>query len=526
MTRTRSGVFHRLLFFALLAPIFSFQTKQPAPAPGTKYIFYWGAQQCELTEANGFKGKMTAIPSEFRQMLLSTPRLWNGTAILGTISFKFEGRPVDTEDYVSQIGALDTAFGQKAVPGQVFQLTGLNLDGRTVASIEINIREPEQKKETAGRGMWQSAPASFLNSNLLERVIWGREDIYDTSNRDFFTVTEFWQTVQQLPVVEWKRNATPKPIAVSVQFPDVGNTTFGVGAALEPEDYRRLQQNLENYRHLVKPGATVSLLLKTAEQHDELFQKRLVIVPDNDPRLALRRNRDAHTLTIRWGGWYETIEHLYLVRMSDAQGQILPVDQPIARGRGCSRADALAMLALRPELWIDDQLLPDFSYHLASDSSSATIGPGENVPETFTREIKSSILERGMLQMDSFQVAGYDLPPTTLFLNFFEVLNRQQIRNDFKALMAATGSVRIKLNPPTADKTDLYFEITVPELAKITLSIFEPEGAWNVFTLDESFSAGPHLIRVPRSVFRNNGKHFCFLNTPFGVAKQEFMLQE
>jgi hypothetical protein len=130
-----------------------------------------------------------------------------------------------------------------------------------------------------------------------------------------------------------------------------------------------------------------------------------------------------------------------------------------------------------------------------------------------------------MLQMDSFQVAGYDLPATTFFLNFFEPLNRLQVLNDFKVLMAAQGSARIKLNPPAYEKTDLYFEIVIPELVKGTLSIFEPEGARNVFTMEESFSAGTHRIRVPRNVFRNTGKHFCFLNTPFGVAKQEFVVQ-
>lgn len=495
------------------------------PASVAKYIFYWGTLQCDLTEANNFKATLSATPPEFRQMLLNKPRLWNGTTLNSDISFHFDGRPVNTKDYESRIGQLDTAYGQKVVPGQIFQLTGLKLDDRTEASIILTIREPETKKENSRRMPWQPSQASSLNEQLLERVIWGREDIYDISNRDFFTVTEFWQTVRQFPVVEWKRYATPKPIAVSVLFPEFGNTTFGLAGTLEEESFRHLLDNLENYRHLVKPGTSILLVLKTAEQHDELFQKRMVIVPDNDPRLALRRNRDTHRLTMRWGGWEERIDRLYLSRLPGAQGQNLPVDMPVTRGRGCSRADALAMLPLRPEIWIDDQRLPEFSYRLSSDSSAANVGPGENVPESFEREIKSSILERGMLQMDSFQVAGYDLPATTFFLNFFEPLNRLQVLNDFKVLMAAQGSARIKLNPPAYEKTDLYFEIVIPEPVKVTLSIFEPEGARNVFTMEESFSAGTHRIRVPRNVFRNTGKHFCFLNTPFGVAKQEFVVQ-
>lgn len=491
------------------------------PAPAEKYIFYWGTAQCDLTAANGFKSQMSVSQAEFKQMLLNPPKIWDGKTLLRDFSFKLGGMRITTADYVSRIGQLDETFGQNVVPGQLLRLTELQLDARTEGSIDITIQESAPKKENAARNVWQSAPASYLNSRWLERVIWGREEVYDTPNRDFFTAAEFWQTVQQLPVLEWKKHANPVPVSVSIQFADPGSTTFGLVARLDDESYKSMLANLENYRHLVKPGATISLILKTAEQHEELFQRRMVLVPDNDPRLALRRNRDTHTLRFRWGAWTDQVEFLYLRRLPDASGNPYPVDLPVGRAAGRPRAEVLEMLHLRPELWIDGQPVPAFFYRLSSDSASVRIPSGATVPEDFGKDIYSGTRERGVIQLDSFEVAGYDLPPITLFLNYFDIGNRLLVRNDFDALNAVQGSVRIKLLAPVFEKTDLSIDFSVPEQVKIALSIFEPDGR-NVFLQEETYPAGQHTLKVPRSAFRRGGKHFCFLNTPFGVAKQEF----
>lgn len=519
-----------LLFFVFFQPVIFQGLNVPAlpaltPVPVAKYIFYWGTAQCDMTETNGYKGELQATPDVFRQMLLSTPRLWNGKTLVPDFSFKFEGKQVNTADYAAQIAWLDADFGQNVVAGQVFNIAGLKLDEVTTGAIRLTIRAGETQKENNRRGAWQSPPASYLNDRLLERVIWGREDVFDTPNRDFFTANEFWQTVRQTPVVEWKRYATPKPLAVSIQFYNLGASTFGLVSTLEDESYRRMLENLENYRHLVKQGAAISLILKTAEQHDELFQRRMVIVPDNDPRLALRRNRDAHTVTFRWGAWGEKIEHLYLQRLPGPTGEPILTDEPAGRGSGLPRAEILAMLEVRPELWIDEQRLPEFSFRISSDSSSIHVEPEHKIPDTFQREIKSNTQERGILQLDSFQVAGYDLPPITLFLNYFDPGNRLLVRNDFDALIAVQGSIRIKLDPPRFDKTDLYLDFYVPEQVRAALSIFESQGR-NVFKQEDIFTAGQHTVKVPRSDFLHDGKHFAFLNTPFGVARQEFTLKD
>ena len=55
----------------------------------------------------------------------------------------------------------------------------------------------------------------------------------------------------------------------------------------------------------------------------------------------------------------------------------------------------------------------------------------------------------------------------------------------------------------------------------VRLSVFEPDG-WNTWTLEEKYAAGQHQVEIPRNVFRNTGKHYLFLSTPFGVARQEF----
>ena len=68
---------------------------RPTGATSSKYIFYWGKHQCYLIASTGFRSVINLTPDEFRQMLLSAPKLWNGRSLAADFSFSIEGIPVD-----------------------------------------------------------------------------------------------------------------------------------------------------------------------------------------------------------------------------------------------------------------------------------------------------------------------------------------------------------------------------------------------------------------------------------------------
>lgn len=509
------------------SPLFSYQMADGAPpvkAPAEKYIFYWGSLQCDLTETNGYKGAISLPPAAFRRMLLQPPRLWDGKMLLKSFQFDLEGKRIDTENYLPQLGDLDVAFGQKVVPGQVLRLGGLRLDTRIEARIDFQIIAPEQKDEKSARTNWSPFPSNYVNTRLVSRVVWGREDAYDVSNRDFFTVAEFWQTVRLMPVVEWQPYSTPQGVTASIRFPDLATSSFSLTARLDEEDYRRLLGNLDNYKHLAHPGATVDLALFAAESYTELFQKTMTLVTDNDPRLALRRNRDQHMLVLQMGKWQEKIQDLYLFYARDAQGQLIPVDQPISRRSGYSTVDPKALFSGPFEVWIDGSPVPGASCRLTVSGDTFRLQTGETLPDTLVQTISRLAQKDAKILLDSFSVPGYDLPAIDITLSYYNPFDRLPVRNQFDSLYAASSTVLVKIKPPTYSQNHYYFDFELPVAAPARFSIFEP-GGWNVFVSEDQFSTGLQTMRVPRSAFRNPGKHYCFLNTPLGVAKMEFEVE-
>lgn len=494
---------------------------------GSKYIFYWGKLQCELTPNSGYIGKMSCSTSEFRQMLHSTPYLWTGTSMAQSIAFKLEGQPVAATrggmDYQALIGRLDETIGKKASAGQVLQLTELQLEEGIYGRIDLIIENPDDGGKSQP---FAASPASnMLNTRFLQQVVWGREDIYENSNRDFFSENEFWQTIQQLPFVEWSSYAEPQPVRASIRFSDQGETVFGVRTNLEAAAYRGTVESLSNYRHLVAPGSIVTLSLHTANQYDRLFEKNMYIVPDNDPRLALRRDRDTHTLKIKWSGWAQIIDNLYLLNLSDAAGNAIIADPPMAI-RDLIREDELAtILSSRPEFWIDGQAVTDMRFHLTTPLQSLVINPDDQMPEMLMSPQQDSILRDGFrLQIDSLYAPGYAIPEIVFSLNFYNLRENLRVRNTFDALLAAPGTGLVTLHSPVSAGAGYAVDLEILKETNAKLSIFKSTGE-NVFTLDNKYPEGRHTVEIPRIVFRQPGKYFLFLNTTFGVAKQELVLE-
>lgn len=523
-----------ILFFALFftaKAVFAFQfadgTSGNKP-PGIKYIFYWGNYQCDLTQANGYKGQLTVSLSGFRQILLHPPNIWNGSSLLRDFSFKLEGISISTPAYASRLGELDAALGPQTTAGKVFHITELGLGDGLTGFVDIQLKEDEDKKDILPvRGNWSST-APFLNEQLLQSVAWGREDITRMSDRDFFTVSEFWQTVRQQPYLEWQPYAAAGTIRVSINFQGPEQGPFVLTTVLTDDDaYRQMLDNLNNYKHLARPGATISLELQTAERYEQLYKKQMTLVPDSDSRLLLRRKRDTRVVEISWGAFVANLGGLYLSTFTQADGKTAPIDGPVSRFAMVTYADALQSSMVKQPLVcrIDGESRSGLSCRATFLDKTFELKAGESFPDTLAAAILVNCDAKNPLQLDSFVLAGVDLPPMHFLVHFASFGNLSLVPNEFEVLQKTAAMYTLaKLFQPVVTEDSMQIRFQLPKKAFCQISIFEPNG--NLVHLTEGkYAAEEQLVKIPREGIKAGSKYFVFLNTPFGVAKAEMEMK-
>lgn len=492
------------------------------PVRATKFIVYWDKHQCDLTEGNAFRAELSMSSGAFRQMLLHAPKFWDGTKLVREFSFKLEDRRIATTDYASLIARLDADFGEKATPGKVFIVSDLPLANGLKGSIDIRIIDPEQKKDVAPvRGSWASN-APYLNKTLLETVVWGRDDLSRISDRDFITVSEFWQMIQLQPYVGWQAWAEPLNLRVGVQFQSAEQGNFGVFGQLDenPDGYQQVLDQLQPYKHLARPGTAVSLSLQTAAQYEDLYKKRLMLVPDSDQRLLLRRSRNTHTLKFYWEHIFMQLEDLYMTTYETTSGEFRPVDEPVARVASLSFIDSMApdMFTEAPYILVDGREVEGLSFrarigeHVFAVHDTGALHP----------DISRLLVQEGLeTELDSFRLEGHLLPEISV--SIFPVLmnSRLLVRNDLETLSkAATNPARALLSTPVI--TDAYIEatFTLPEKSGAWVSLFNLENGLAATVITDKYLAGQNKVQIPHGAL-NPGKYALFLNSPYGVLRQD-----
>lgn len=512
--------------------LFAFQladSTQKNTFPNRRYIFYWSEYQCDLTPENGYRGRLEITAGAFRRLLLYPPKMWTGSALMRDFTFKLEQFSLSTADYTARLGELDAALGPGIKAGAVMHVSELPAGESHAGSVDVSIGEDEEEKKDVlpFRGNWTSN-SPFLNERLLENVAWGREDITKMSDRDFFTVSEFWQTVRQQPYAEWQASAEPQTIRAIISFQSPEQGSFSLSALLSDDmEYRQMLNNLNNYKHLARPGNVISLELQTARNYERLYKKQLTLVADNDARLLLRRSRDTHNLQIEWGNYRETLDGLYLSNFTQADGKIAAADGPIARTVMLS-SDPSFKTALfgKPLICrIDGEPLSGVSFRLGIAGETYDMVSGEPFGDSIAAKIAARCDEKTGLQLDSFHLAGVDLPPLYFDIRFTAFRNPALVRNDLDVLLkTASESAPAELFSPLVTNEDIQIRFSLPKEAFVMVSIFEPNGRLAHLT-EERYAAGQHRISVPRGLVHSTGKHFVFLNTPFGVVKKEMELK-
>lgn len=495
----------------------------PKPVQSAKYIFYWGQQQCDLTAERQYKGSISLTPSAFRQILLSTPKLWNGSGLILDFSFDLQQFKVRSKDYLTQIASLDQQFGQSAKAGQVFSITGLDLGNGNFAQIDLELTEPDkEKKQLFGAQGY----APFLNERLMETIVWGPQEKINISERDFFTVSECWQILGQEPYLEWRSWQEAQPVMAELQIIDAEEVTLSLRLRLEENAYSEFVNQVRVYQHLIKPGIRATLLLQTSNQYERLYQKSMQLVAEGDERLRLRRNRDFHKIEFRWLAWNERMENLYLKSISDPQGNALPVDLPVNRWAFASGPmDSLsAWAAQAPRIWLDNELVENASYTLSiRDSIAYQVKNGRFDSAQLQQIFTQDQLSTNGWSISNIELPGYQTPFIHLSLrNNFFTRDYLKSQNDLNTLQKNARTIPgYQIKAPVLLQDKWTFEMESPRRTDLIISVFQIDG-WHNYWEDIIVNAGVNSHSVPAHAIWEKGKYTAFMISSIGVAKVEF----
>ncbi len=479
-----------------------------------KFILYWGDVQVVLRADKQYCAEVTVAPLAFRQMLLHPPRLWNGRALEEKVAFRLEGFPVvatrGTADYEAQLEALYERFAPKATNECRLLLTDLVLPAQRQGNVVFLIKSP------ADSAMEMSLLAEryghfWLDSQLLVTVIWGLRR-HETTQRDFFTPQEALQILYQQPSMVWQPYATPQPVYAEVRIIEADGVQQMLRVFLEnAEAYGPFARRITLYRFLLRPGSQVVLRL-LSDRYDRLFEHRLRLVGEQDPRLALRRYRDTHRVRLTWGPIQHVWQALYLSCWEVGDATCLSGDLPEPVPLTLAQTLLPELLNTRPVLWIDGVCLPDLSFRIAIDDQEVHVLPEEAMPSVALPSSEEPRMR--VVRLYHLAAAGYDLSGIALRINAVatKVLPSLPSGPPLSALVLYQPVVR-------ADSVEIIFDL--PDSAVVSL-VLSAETGDAVHRVNSLYSAGRHHIALSREIFVPPGSYTVELATPFGTVWQTF----
>lgn len=505
-----------LLAFGLIAPALG-QTADGSPArtpTPEKFIFYWGTAQAALTADNQYRAEWTLQPKEFRQMLLQVPYLWNGRAMAERVAFRLNGLPViatrGQQDYEASAVELYERFSDKIAHGQIFFIADLALTPERVGAIDIRLEEPPAAASDGAIVVpSERYPVSWLNKSLVASVQWGLER-HEVLDRDFFTPREALEILRQQPVVEWQPHLSPQPVYADVQITQPGGAQHGSRVLLsDPEAYQQILHYARQYRFLLRPGALLTLSLYSSH-YERLYEHILRLVDENDPRLALRRHRDAHRARLQWGPLMHEWTNVYLTSVESSNGKRHPTDLPYVVRFTLAHASLTELSTARPLLWVDETRVTDLAFSLSVNGNTIHVSPDVSQPALPPSNDSALYTVR----LHDLQAAGYDLAGLAAAVTFIPV---QTPRLPQPADAKTPTALTLYLPTLTPEAAEVTFYL--PEAATLSIDVKDGLGT-TTHTINGFYSAGRHSISLPRRLFRTPGRYVVALKTPYGEAQQ------
>ncbi|MCS6928282.1 MAG: hypothetical protein NZM43_02190 [Saprospiraceae bacterium] len=484
-----------------------------ATSTPNRFIFYWGTAQVVLTAEEKYRAVWRLKPREFRQMLLQRPYLWNGCTMSERVIFRLNGTlvvaPYKSRDDEASLLSLYERFSSEIAVGQSFEITDLILTPQHVGNIQVLLEEQPAGSAASSALHLERYVGSWLDESTVVKVHWGPTH-YEVNQRDFFTSREVLEILRQQPVVEWQPHVLPQPVYAEVRITDVGGAQHEKRVFLsDPEAYSPFLQYVERYRFLFRSGARIVLALYSA-RYDRLFEHLLQIVEENDPRLALRRYRDAHRVRLEWGPLAYEWKDVYLARYLNADGDLLPTDLPVIARFHLARALLDSLLTLSPTLWIDGIRVPDLSFSLIADGHANHVRAEDRLPQ-LSPPTEDTIYS---IRINNFHAAGYDLSALEAIVSFVPAHTPLSPPNPKKRIPSA-----LALYSPIVSLESVEITFALPIATPVNVLIKDRSGAAVVET-NGLYAAGYHTVSFSRHLFSTTGRYVFYLKTPYGEVQQ------
>lgn len=459
----RSNLFRSILLAATLPllPLFTLR----AQSKNKPSIFYWGSLQATLrhdADTGRFSGEISTSPKEFRAAVQREPRLWDGSRLRQRLEFQLDTLVVQSDYYSPEIyGALQgdiDGYVAGLDSSRVVLLKNLPLNEGQFGVVRIFLSESApwwlRDRVIYRPGADQQSAAGFF----LE---WGSER-FDTLARQFFTVAEFWQIVQNEPVLHYPDGAQRRPGAWKIcAMVRESSIESGRMNCYEDSSYN-LRAQLDLVRHRIQAGNSVYFstwdslnplrqtldtifMLDSATQQQkpvtriswrggtpdrpiystEPFARMevaaMTLTPENDPRLSLRKN-DRRDFVLRWGRFEQYFNGVFGRTFHGPDGAIIRPDAGFTYfNHGFTRSEMLDMMRQTAQLsQVSGAPVSPVQFKIEYRDQIYWAEDGFAPPELLQR------LERDLGPYDKLRV--YGLQAGEIDLSFAELIF--EIRND------------------------------------------------------------------------------------------------
>jgi hypothetical protein len=394
-----------ILLFCLLSSGFPALYAAPDTAKTTAYIFRWGKNVKTLERKNKFKATIYLTPEQFRRTLWAVPNMEKLTEIeisksewrsqlekVPVLVCKIDGIPFEFRR--DEPGENKMAFQLERQflpcgPGQTYRMTDIPLDNGRKGQVDFVIQAPRTGIEQA-TVREPLGPLTIVDPTVLS-FQWGPH-IDLQLDRDFLTVKEFWETVAAQPEATVPEKAEVRHIKMNLQFfifnqiPLTDYRSVFAYSDQEQNASQTLQKGLDTLREKIKPGVLVETEIDlytngkqfsqskfSTQSSDPKVQVRFWIVADDDPRLALRRSRDAHQVRIRLGDREERYPSLYLRQYVTSTGDTVHADPALDMNWFQSTPEFAKTIRSWPRIWVDDREIEVKSLSFGAKEADSSI---------------------------------------------------------------------------------------------------------------------------------------------------------
>ena len=527
-------------------------------AEETPYIFYWGAIQCRFLHNEGDKRYFAEVhisPDVFRESLKREPRLWNGQSLEQKLSFQLHNLNISSDYYdetkYSACRKLVEEYVVSLQESDYAKITRIGLPGGQFGQIEVflDAASPGWLPKNTSINNWRTNPAREIHPEPKPRMEWGKDHLH-TSGRQFFSISEFWKMVEQDAVIRRANEdiLIPENIYTYMlkdgKYVDARLPANEDGARTWPETRERLHE----LKDLIVPGTTVYFdwladrlqtdtftyfaepLARSKTYFPHISVALFDLVPDNDPRLALR-NEDLHGYNFEWGNYSGKLYSMYAKTYLRINGQLDTViysdRADYLENRMFTAGEIVQMLELPARFYREKEQMNDFAFTLQYKDRTVEIRDGV-CPADLISYMRTRLKPQDTIKLSGFKAAGFDVDLPRVYINLEVKANNPKppLRPTYAPATAIPAN-QVRIYPPVPnpaqDQAQLRFYL--PKAGKADFLIIDAAGKV-VWRLAGSYSAGDNSVLVRTSELGAKGWFTVSLETPFGTVQEQLVVAE